>query len=98
VKLENCVVAVLGGGSETALTLGRLLLKEKAKLILIDSSLDTFQNALTMLEEWKENIRLYAADVSSQAEVRHALQYVINEFKKIDMIVDCTGTYKDWGL
>ena len=88
-RLENKVAVILGGGSETALILEKLLLKEGAKLVLIDSSLDSFKNALVVLEEWKDNIRIYAADVNSVTEVNHALQYAANEFKAIDITINC---------
>lgn len=90
-RLENKVAVILGGGSETALILEKLLLKEGAKLILIDSSLDDFKNALTVLEEWRDNIRIYAADVHSQTEIDHAIQYAVNEFKAVDIMVNCAA-------
>ena len=95
-RLENKVVAILGGGSELALTVGKLLLKEGSSLVLIDSSLDYFKNTLNLLEEWKDRITIYAADVDSQTEVDRALEYIVKEYKKIDIIVNCTGTLKNW--
>lgn len=77
--------------------IGREIAKNLAKQgnIVIANYNNSENQAKSLLKE-SENIHIYKADVSKRNEVKQMIEYILNKFKKIDVLINNAGisTYK----
>lgn len=72
--------------------IGREIAKNLAKQgnIVIANYNNSEEQAKNLLEE-SENIHIYKADVSKRNEVKQMIEYILNKFKKIDVLINNAG-------
>ena len=66
------------------------LVKDKNNIIIANYN-KSEKEALELKEKYGERIELYKADVGNRAEVKKMKDFVINKYKKIDVIINNAG-------
>ena len=66
------------------------LVKDKNNIIIANYN-KSEKEALELKEKYGESIELYKADVGNRAEVKKMKDFVINKYKKIDVIINNAG-------
>ena len=72
--------------------IGRAIAKEMAKdSIVIANYNHSQEQADSLKEEVGENLAIYKADVSKREEVHQMIEYIVNQYGRIDVIVNNAG-------
>jgi len=89
--LENKTVIVTGGGSgigrETALAFA----KEGCNILIGDIDLDAARKVVGEIQEKEQAARAVQVDVSSESDVDLMVQTALEEFKKVDVLINNAG-------
>lgn len=89
--LDDKLVLVTGAGSgigrETACAFGR----EKARLVLFDKNAEGLDATAAQLKALGSDAHTVAVDVTREAQVKEAVEAVIENFGEIDVLVNCAG-------
>lgn len=87
-RLTGKVALVTGGALGIGAACAARLLQEGARVAIVDV-LDTEGNALA--RQLGNNVRYYHADVASEPQVRQAINDVLGDFGRIDVLVNNAG-------
>ncbi len=82
------VAVVTGAASGIGLAIAKRLLAEGAKVILLDLNEDVLENTFAA---HKPNVVLFAIDITSQTEVKYAIDTAAEKWGRIDILVNCAG-------
>lgn len=91
-KNDEKVVIVTGGSRGIGKTIVEELSKEGYKVILNYNKSE--KSAIEIQKKLKEigiNIEIFKADVSKREEVQELIKFVINKYKKIDVLINNAG-------
>lgn len=94
-SFKEKAVLVTGGSSGIGLAAARLFLQRGAKVLIVGSDGNKGLNALESLKTYKENVIFRVVDVSKPLECKKAIRYGIDEFGKLDVVVNCAGLYSE---
>jgi NAD(P)-dependent dehydrogenase (short-subunit alcohol dehydrogenase family) len=87
-QLQNATAFITGGASGLGEATARLFVEAGANAVILDLN----EAAGTALEEsFDGKIRFIKTDVSSETEVKTAVDFAIAQFGKIDIVVNCAG-------
>ena len=84
-NLENSVVIITGAASGLGLAIAKKLSRYKVKLALFDSNEDLLLRVKATLQG---EAKLYAVDVTSEHEVKRAVDEVGTQFGSIDILIN----------
>ncbi len=84
-RLENKVAIVTGASSGLGEAIAKMFLKEGAKVVLSDI------NEYANLESLGENALLFKADVSKKEEVENLVNFAVEKFNTLDVMVNNAG-------
>lgn len=84
-RLENKVAIVTGASSGLGEAIAKMFLKEGAKVVLSDI------NEYANLESLGENALFFKADVSKKEEVENLVNFTIEKFNTLDIMVNNAG-------
>lgn len=85
-RLENKVAIVTGGSQSIGRGIVELFTREGAKVVIADIDVEAGNQTIDALND--KNIRFHKTDVSDEADVKSLIEYTINEFGKIDILVN----------
>ncbi|QQK75746.1 SDR family oxidoreductase [Salicibibacter cibarius] len=89
-NLTDKVVIVTGGAGEIGKETARLFLHQGAKVVLVDLSQTSLENAKVELEKYGEVITVQA-DVSQESDVINYVNKAIEHFRSIDIFFNNAG-------
>lgn len=89
--LAGASVVITGGSRGLGLELARAFAAEGARLTLLARDEDELDDAWTEFRHEREDVLVHACDVRERAEVRDAVQYVLQKRGRIDVLVNCAG-------
>jgi NAD(P)-dependent dehydrogenase (short-subunit alcohol dehydrogenase family) len=85
---ENRVAIITGAASGLGLAIAKKLSEFKVRLVLFDSNEDLL---LRIKPELKGEVELHAVDVTSEGEVKKAVDEAANQFGSIDILINSAG-------
>ena len=71
--------------------IGRAIAEELAKENIVIANYNKSEEAAKRLQEQNENIDIFKADVSNRAEVKKMIDYIIDKYGKIDVLMNNAG-------
>jgi len=91
-KFNNKVAVITGGASGIGKATADILSKEGARVLIADKNLRDAKKVTEELNPYSQfNLKAYKIDVVSSRQIDNFVTNVINEFKKIDILVHCAG-------
>ena len=87
-NFENSVAIITGAASGLGLAIAKKLSQLKVRLVLFDSNKASL---LKIKSEFQEEINLYTVDVTSEDEVKKAIDEVANQFGSVDILINGAG-------
>jgi 3-oxoacyl-[acyl-carrier protein] reductase len=92
-RFEDQVAVVTGGASGIGLAIGIRLAQEGAAVVLADLQADALETAAQSLREVRSTsaVMTVTADVSNEQDVAHLMDYAVERFGKIDVVVHSAG-------
>jgi len=89
--LSTKVALVTGGGSGIGRGICKKLAEHGASVIAVDINLAGAEETIEQLKQYKINSLAIKADVSNSADVKNAVDKVIKEFGRIDILCNNAG-------
>lgn len=71
--------------------IGRAIAEELSKENIVIANYNKSEESAKRLQEQNENIDIFKADVSNRAEVKKMIDYIIEKYGKIDVLVNNAG-------
>ena len=87
-NIQNKTAIVSGGASGLGEATTRRLLNLGAKVVILDNN-DVKGNAL--VEELGSNLGFYKTDITKTEEIQAAIDFAVNKFGRLDIVVNCAG-------
>lgn len=91
-NIVNKVIIVTGGSKGIGAAIVRLLANEGYKVVLnYNQSKEAAENIKRELKNQGKEIDIFKADVSKREEARNLIQFAIEKYKKIDVLINNAG-------
>ena len=90
-RFENQVTVISGGADGLGLGIAKRIASEGGSIALFDINEKKLTTAIEKLKEIGAKAKGYKVDISSENEVQPAIQRVIADFGKIDIMVNSAG-------
>ena len=85
---DNSVAIITGAASGLGLAIAKKLSSLKVRVVLFDSD---EASLLRVRPEFTEEVKLYTIDVTSEGDVKKAIDEVANQFGSIDILINSAG-------
>lgn len=89
--IENKIAIVTGGSKGIGREIGRLLARERAKVMLIARKTDELEEARDDLSREGAPISFYGADIGRNEEVIQIVEEISSQHKRIDILINNAG-------
>jgi meso-butanediol dehydrogenase/(S,S)-butanediol dehydrogenase/diacetyl reductase len=89
-RLENKIAIITGGGSGIGLSCTRLFCQEGAKAVIFGRRKNRLEDAVG---EIGENVLAVPGDITHHEDIKKLVKTTIDTFGKIDILVNCAGTF-----
>jgi NAD(P)-dependent dehydrogenase (short-subunit alcohol dehydrogenase family) len=93
-RFEDKVVLITGGGGGIGKAAARRFLEEGAKVVLNSRRQSVLDVAREELALNGERVATYAADGSSQAAAQELVDYAVDTYGRVDVVVNSTGIFR----
>lgn len=93
-RLKDKVALVTGASSDIGVSIVKRFVEEGAKAVLLGRNLDSLEKARATLSE-KESTVSISCDITDEAQVLQTVDQVINNYGKIDILVNSAGAIND---
>lgn len=102
--LETKVVAITGAGAGIGRAVARLFAREGARVVLSDLGTDidgkgrqpaVIEGLCEELRQAGHDVRSHAEDISTQAGAEGLIRTAIEQFSRIDVLVNCAGILRE---
>ncbi|MEG1603069.1 MAG: SDR family NAD(P)-dependent oxidoreductase, partial [Cloacibacillus sp.] len=90
-RLKDKIAVFIGGASDIATTTALKFIEEGASVALIDYDQKAFDRVQPQYRDNKGTLRTFIADVRDYEALRFAIDEVLKEFGRIDILVNCAG-------
>ncbi|SFC02712.1 SDR family NAD(P)-dependent oxidoreductase [Spirosoma endophyticum] len=90
-RYTDQVAIVTGGAEGLGKAIARRLGAEGASLALFDRNTDLLNSTVDELMALNSNVRPYSVDISQEEQVKKAIEQVVADFGKIDVVVHSAG-------
>ncbi|XP_023950771.2 uncharacterized oxidoreductase TM_0325-like [Bicyclus anynana] len=98
-SFENKVVLITGAGSGIGKGIALNFAKLSAKLSLLDINHENLKNTTKSCKELSKTKAVnFVLDMTNDANVKEAIEKTIEEFGKIDIVVNCAGVLSIGGI
>lgn len=87
-RLENKVAVVTGGSQGIGRGVVKVFAEEGAKVIIADIDTEAGEKTVKEFTDKNLNVRFHKTDVSNEDDVKSLIEYTINEFGKLDVLVN----------
>ncbi|GGC76165.1 3-oxoacyl-[acyl-carrier-protein] reductase FabG [Thalassobacillus devorans] len=94
-KLLNKTAIITGGCKGIGYATAIKFLKEGANVVIIDLDQEEIEHAVTNLREYSERIEGFAADVTDKKRVETSIQFAIEQFGSLDILINNAGIVQD---
>lgn len=88
---NNKVAIVTGGASGLGLAVVNRLANCGMAVAIVDISADKGEEHANLFVQQGKNVVFFEADVTKQSETKQVLQRIKDEFRKVDILVNCAG-------
>ncbi len=90
-KLENKTALITGGGTGVGKATALLFAKEGAKVVITGRRVEVLLEAVQEAKAKNLSIEYLVSDVSSEQDCKHAIDFTINKFERIDILFNNAG-------
>ncbi|RKQ35776.1 3-oxoacyl-ACP reductase FabG [Oceanobacillus halophilus] len=94
-RFENKTAIVTGGSRGIGLEIVKTLLADGAKVAILDINEEELANCKEALARFENSIVTYKTDVSSGEDANNAINNVVKEFGKLDILINNAGITRD---
>ncbi|WP_448104470.1 SDR family NAD(P)-dependent oxidoreductase [Pedobacter panaciterrae] len=95
-SLNNKVVLITGAGSGIGKAIAELFAKEGAKLVLSDIRNINIEEVAKEIDSSGDTVSCFPADVSNEKDVESLVNYVLNTFQSLDVLINNAGVMDDF--
>jgi len=93
-RLENKVAIVTGASSGIGISIAKRFLEEGAMVVLLGRNLETLEKARKDAGHEEKSVAM-TCDVTDEAQIAQTVSQVIDEYGKIDILVNGAGALND---
>lgn len=93
-RFQDKVVLITGGGGGIGKASARRFLEEGAKVVLNSRRQEVLDAAREELALYGDRLATYAADGSTQAAAQELVDYAVDTYGRVDVVVNSTGIFR----
>ena len=93
-RFEGKVVLITGGGGGIGKASARRFLEEGASVVLNSRRQEVLDAARAELAEYGDRVAVHAGDGSTQAGAQELVDYAVETYGKVDVVVNSTGIFR----
>lgn len=90
-RFKDQVAIVTGGASGIGLGIAARIAQEGGKVTLVDLKEEPLEQAAQTLKKSDGEVTTFRADVASEADIANLMQKTLDQFGKVDVVVNCAG-------
>lgn len=87
-KIEGKTAVITGGASGLGEAAARLLLSKGARVVILDLN---EERGISLVAELGENAAFIKTDITVSTQVHAAIDFALEQFKQIDIVINCAG-------
>jgi len=96
--LDGKVAIITGGSLGIGLAISKAFVKEGSNLIVASNDKSEFENIRALSRISTAHVETFQADVSQPEDVKRMLDFTLDKFGTVDILVNCAGIYGPIGL
>src|SRR3954453_13665739 len=93
-RFQDKVVLITGGGGGIGKASARRFLEEGAKVVLNSRRQEVLDAAREELALYGDRLATYAADGSTQVAAQELVDYTVDTYGRVDVVVNSTGIFR----
>jgi len=93
-RLKDKVAIVTGASSEIGASILKRLVEEGAKVVLLGRNLNSLEKARSEVTDKDATVAI-SCDVTNESQVIQTMSQILNNFGKVDILVNSAGTIND---
>lgn len=97
-QIRESVVLVTGGASGIGLAVAKHMIKNGAKVAIVDRDQQNIDQAVSDIKETGGEVIGIQADVTSESDTANFIQTTLSKFGKLNVAVTCAGIIRDGTL
>jgi 2-keto-3-deoxy-L-fuconate dehydrogenase len=90
-KLDGKIAAITGGGSGIGKAIAELFATQGAVVSILELNAATADETVKNIISKGGKAKAFTCNVAEQAQVKEAFATIINEFNRVDILVNCAG-------
>ncbi len=87
-KIEGKTAVITGGASGLGEAAARLLVSKGARVVILDLN---EERGISLVAELGENAAFIKTDITVSTQVQAAIDFTLEQFKQIDIVINCAG-------
>ena len=87
-KIEGKTAVITGGASGLGEAAARLLVSKGARVVILDLN---EERGISLVAELGENAAFLKTDITVSTQVQAAIDFTLEQFKQIDIVINCAG-------